>query len=207
MKKYLLAMMITLLSGTHVWADEHVNVVQVACYPEFNVLYIEQDTLWGIQAAKFAEEHPEKMMKEYGFYDINSLMESDYYGNILGYHPKEAECQLGEDKFKITILPHTTECTRHDKYYSLSEYPFRITITKNNRLLVDKLLFAWGENGTKIRRIFIDNDKSAIMRISTYPDKYDDGYFFDKSDFVPLTTELFYDEKQEIKDEPAVPCE
>ena len=68
MKKYLWAVAIILLSGTSAWADAHMNFAKIACFPELNVLSIEQDVFWGQQATKFSEAHPEKMMKEYGFY-------------------------------------------------------------------------------------------------------------------------------------------
>ena len=211
MKKYLWAVAIILLSGTSAWADAHMNFAKIACFPELNVLSIEQDVFWGQQATNFSKAHPEKMMKEYGFYDINAILETDYPGNITGYHPKEAECQLGEDKYHITLLPHTTLCRRIEEYFSLNEAPFRITITKNGRLLTDELLFAWGEKGTKIKKIYIINGGyNPLMNIDTYPEKYSKYYFFEEDNFVPVTTENFYDRKREIQDghavdEPAVP--
>ena len=139
-------------------------------------------------------------MKEYGFYDINAILETDYPGNITGYHPKEAECQLGEDKYHITLLPHTTSCRRIEEYFSLNEAPFRITITKNGRLLTDKLLFAWGEKGTKIKRIYIvGGEYYPSMHIDTDPEKYSKFYFIEKDNLLRLQPKTFMTGKGKYK--------
>ncbi len=72
-------------------------------------------------------------------------------------------------------------------------------------------MFAWGEKGTKIKRIYIvGGEYYPSMHIDTDPEKYSKFYFIEKDNFVTVTTENFYDRKREIQDghavdEPAVP--
>lgn len=204
MRKYLLAIIITLFGAFQAHADAHVNIVHVGCFPELNVLVVEQDLFWGYFATKFVEANPEQVEKKYSFYNIDGLIENDFYGKITAYHPKEIECQLGKDKYQIALLPSTTACQWRQEYYALRETQFRITIKKNNRLLVNKLLSAWGSSGTEIKRIFIDNDENPSMRIEAFPEKYSKFYFLDEADFKTVTTENFYDRVKEKQDGHAV---
>lgn len=58
MKKYLWAVAIILLSGTSAWADAHMNFAKIACFPELNVLSIEQDVFLGATSNQIFRSAP-----------------------------------------------------------------------------------------------------------------------------------------------------
>ena len=205
MLKYLPAFLFLIISFP-AQADNYVVAARVECMPELGLLTIGTEVYAGTAGCDYIDLHPDFVAQKYHLYNLFHLIEFDYWGDFVAYHPKTINCQLGHNNYIIKLEPEywgtrgqqqgdeTWDSRHYYTEYNSDIPPLYVSVERNGKLIIDKL--SWNEWRESLKTIIVNenqtDEKDSVLYIRMEPFNTNDGYFFNRPDFLTITTESFY---------------